>query len=96
MKKTVLALLIQMLVIMGFSQNKPAYVLYDANGKKVSYEKMLKTISKADMLLFGELHNNAVAHYLQVKIGKDLAKNKSKELITTANASKEQLFLKFI
>lgn len=72
MKKIVLALLIQMLALMGFSQNKPAYVLYDANGKKVSYEKMLKTISKADMLLFGELHNNPIAHWLQLEVTQDL------------------------
>lgn len=72
MKKIVLALLAQMLALMGFSQNKPAYVLYDANGKKVSYEKMLKTISKADMLLFGELHNNPIAHWLQLEVTKDL------------------------
>lgn len=72
MERSLLIIFVQLIVTMGFSQNKPAYVLYDANGKKVSYEKMLKTISKADMLLFGELHNNPIAHWLQLEVTKDL------------------------
>lgn len=67
---------------LGFSQT--AYQIYNASGKKVTYEKMIKELQKSDVVLFGELHNNAVAHYLQVKVGKDLAKNKSKELIIGA------------
>ena len=56
----------------AFSQNKPAYVLYNAKGKKVSYEKMLKTLQQKDVVLFGEFHNNPISHWLQLEVTKDL------------------------
>jgi len=49
-----------------------AYHLYDAKGKKVSYQKMIKQLKKQDVILFGELHNNAIAHWLQLKLIKTL------------------------
>ncbi len=56
------------------AQKKPAYKLFKANGKKVSYKKMLKKASKADIVLFGEHHNNPISHWLQFELTKDLAK----------------------
>lgn len=61
----------------GYSQNKPAYQIFDANGKKVSYQKMLKQMSKAEIVLFGELHNNPIAHWLQIETLKDLHEKRS-------------------
>lgn len=55
-----------------FAQKKQPYVLYDAKGKKLSYEKMLKRLTDKDVLLFGEYHNNAIAHWLQLEVTKDL------------------------
>ncbi|RLD27653.1 MAG: iron-regulated protein, partial [Bacteroidetes bacterium] len=40
--------------------------------KKVSYKKMLKTIAKSDIILFGESHNNAIAHWLQYEVTSDI------------------------
>ncbi len=56
-----------------FAQNKPAYKLYNAKGKKVSYKKMIKKMSKADVVLFGEYHNNPIIHWLQYEATKDLS-----------------------
>ena len=53
-------------------QNKPAYVIYNAQGKKVSYGKMLKTLSASDIVLFGEFHNNPIDHWLQLELTRDL------------------------
>ena len=39
---------------LNFAQNKSPYQLFDKNGKKVSYKKLLKNIENADVLLFGE------------------------------------------
>lgn len=58
--------------------------IFDAKGKKTSYKKMMKTLQKADVILFGELHNNAIAHYFQVKTAKSLAQHPSKQLIIGA------------
>lgn len=55
----------------GFAQKAP-YMIYNAKGKKVSYEKMLKSLEEKDMVLFGELHNNPIAHWLQYELTSDL------------------------
>lgn len=73
----------------SFAQGKPAYKLYNAKGNKVTYKKMLRQISKQEVILFGELHNNAIAHWLQLAVTKDLAKDHSlvlgAEMIETDN-----------
>jgi uncharacterized iron-regulated protein len=71
MKKMILALLLPLLAITLSAQQKPAYIIYNNKGKKVSYKKMLKTIAKKDIVLFGETHNNAIAHWLQLEVTKD-------------------------
>ena len=59
-------------VFIGYSQSKPAYVLYNSKGKKVSYKKLIKSAEKSNIVLFGELHNNAIAHWLQLELTKEL------------------------
>jgi uncharacterized iron-regulated protein len=59
------------------AQQKPAYVLYDANGKKAGYDKMLKKLAEQDMVLFGEYHNNPISHWLQLTVTKDLHPKRS-------------------
>ncbi|MEO7291995.1 MAG: ChaN family lipoprotein, partial [Ginsengibacter sp.] len=72
MKKIFLPVLCCLFLINVFSQNKPAYVLYNPKGKKVSYQKMLKTLQQKDVVLFGEFHNNPISHWLQLEVTKDL------------------------
>lgn len=72
MKKIQFFLVFVLITSIGFSQNKPAYQIFTASGKKVSYQKMLKEMSKADIVLFGELHNNPIVHWLQYTTLEDL------------------------
>ncbi|MDC6384844.1 iron-regulated protein [Flagellimonas taeanensis] len=58
--------------LFSVSAQKAPYVIYNAKGKKVSYEKMLKRLEEKDMVLFGELHNNPIAHWLQYELTSDL------------------------
>jgi uncharacterized iron-regulated protein len=82
MKKLLLILLLLSFTISSFSQKKESHVLYNSKGKKVSYKKMLKTIAKSDIILFGESHNNAIAHWLQYEVTADLhVTNKLIELL---------------
>jgi uncharacterized iron-regulated protein len=63
--------LLSLFLVLSFSLqafDKPAYVLYNAKGKKVSYEKMLKNLQKQDVVLIGELHNNPISHWLELEI----------------------------
>jgi uncharacterized iron-regulated protein len=55
-------------------KDKPAYQLFTAKGKQVKYGKMLDELQKADVVLFGEQHNDPIAHWLQLEVAKDLHK----------------------
>lgn len=50
------------------AKDKPAYRLFNSNGKEVSYQKMIKQIQKQDVVLIGELHNNPISHWLELEI----------------------------
>lgn len=60
-----------------FAQTKMPYQVFTKNGKKSSYEKMLKAAEKAELVLFGELHDNSVVHWLQLELTKDLAEKRA-------------------
>ena len=47
-------------------------MIYDQNGKKASYKDIINSSQKSDVLLFGEYHDNSVAHWLELEITKDL------------------------
>nr|WP_299030969.1 ChaN family lipoprotein [uncultured Tenacibaculum sp.] len=81
MKKTTFLLLF-LFVALNLVAQKRAYKIYNAKGKKVSYNRMLKKIAKNDIVLFGELHNNPIAHWLQYEVTNDL--NKTRKLILGA------------
>jgi uncharacterized iron-regulated protein len=75
--KNKIALLLVLLTISAFAQDKKAYQLFDKNGKKTSYEKLLKSAVKTQVVLFGEFHNNSVVHWLQLELTKDIADKKA-------------------
>jgi uncharacterized iron-regulated protein len=58
------------------AQGKPTYKLYKANGKKTAYKKMLKKLKEADIIMFGEHHDNPIVHWLQKEVTADISKNK--------------------
>lgn len=76
MKKYLLTFSLLFISVLLLAQQKPAYILYNANGKKVSYKKMIKLLAKQDIVLFGEFHNNAIAHWLELEVAKDLAEKR--------------------
>ena len=63
--------------IISVAQDKKAYQIFDKKGKKSSYDKVLKAREKTDVVLFGEIHDNSVVHWLQLEFTKDLAQRKS-------------------
>lgn len=60
----------------SFAQDKLPYKIYNVKGKKTSYAKMLKQAESAEVVLFGEHHDNAIIHWLQLEFTKDLAEKK--------------------
>lgn len=69
--KKLLTLPFLLFLLSAVAQNKPAYILYNADGKKVSYKKMLKKITQDDIVMIGEYHNNAISHWMELEITKD-------------------------
>ena len=80
MRITVIFLLTMSLGLVSFSQDKSAYRLYDTEGTKVEYQKMIAEISDADVIFFGELHDNPIAHWLEYEVTTDLFKTSQKNL----------------
>ena len=58
------------------AQDKQGYQLYTKAGKKTTYDKLLKAAAGADVVLFGEQHDNSLIHWLQLELTKDLAERK--------------------
>lgn len=67
------------LLFTGFTElNKPAYLIYSKNGNVVSYQSLKVQSKNSDLIFFGELHNNAIAHWLQIEMLNDLSDDTSK------------------
>lgn len=54
------------------AQDKPAYKIYTKDGKSSDFTVMMKEAAKADITFFGELHDNSMAHWLELQVMKDL------------------------
>ena len=84
MKNFLIIASICLLLFSSFKSDKPAYLLFNKEGKAVKYEKMLKQMENADIILFGELHNNPISHWLQLELTKDLYQQYGKKLVLGA------------
>ncbi len=74
MRKYYAILFLAVLALSFKGEDKPAYQLFTADGKKTTYAKLLAEAQAADIVLFGELHDNPIAHWLELEITKDLYK----------------------
>ena len=52
--------------------------------KSCKTEKIVKQLSDYDVVLFGELHNNSIVHWLQLKFTEALYQQKNSQLILGA------------
>lgn len=77
MKKYFFLFLFLTVSFSSFSQEKKAFVLFDKKGKITTYKRLLKASAKADIVLFGEYHNNPIAHWVQLELIKDLEPKRS-------------------
>ena len=82
--KSILLLIAWLFSVSLMAQEKPAYKLFRGDGSKVKYSKMMKELEKADFVFFGELHNNPIAHWLQLEVTRDLHAVRGGELVLGA------------
>lgn len=54
------------------AQELQPYQLFTKKGKKTNYQKMVKSLSEKDIVLFGEYHDDAIAHWIQLELAKSL------------------------
>lgn len=67
-----------------FINDKPAYLLYSGQGEPIMYSQILKHSLKSDVVLFGELHNNPIAHWLQLELCQDMHQKIENQLLLGA------------
>ena len=97
MKNRILPLvLISFILFIAAKSDKPAYRLFNAKGKIASYEDLLNEAKKADIVFFGEMHDNPICHWLQLQLTKDLYNDKKDKLVLGAEMfeADNQLLLK--
>jgi uncharacterized iron-regulated protein len=64
--------------------DKPAYRLFDRHGEETRYGAMLDHLAASAIVLFGELHDNPVVHWLEFEVAKDLFARVGKRLVLGA------------
>lgn len=64
------------IVAVASAQDKQPYQLYTKDGRKTTFKKLLKASEAAEVVLFGEHHDNPLIHWLQLELAKDLSEKK--------------------
>lgn len=54
----------------GVAQDLEAYKIYTSKGKEIVFDRMMDEIVSADIVLFGEIHNDPICHWLQLELSK--------------------------
>lgn len=80
LKKAFLLMVFSVSSLLIYAQHRPAYILYNKDGQAVEYGQMLESSLNSDVVLFGELHNNPISHWLQIEITRDLFAEKGQQL----------------
>lgn len=79
MNRLVFYILLTLFPLNLFAQD--AYTLFDKQGKKVSFDKFLQGLEGADIILFGEIHDNSLCHWLQLQVLKNLEAVKKGKIV---------------
>ena len=81
MKTLIYILIFPMLFI---SASISPYQMYTSDGQKTDFDALVEAAKKADIVLFGEFHNSAISHWLQLELTKALYNAKKEDLVLGA------------
>ena len=70
--KKILILTSVSVLLFAFKSDKKAYQIFDDKGKEKHYSQLLDAAKEADVILFGEFHDNPIDHWLEQELTKDL------------------------
>jgi len=65
-------------------EDKPAYRLFDEGGKEIGYNGMVDRCIRADVILFGEIHEHPLVHWLQLGLTRDIHEIRKGDLMLGA------------
>ena len=82
--KRFLALAALFIILTAMRGDLPAYQIFNEKGKSSDFGKLLNAAADADVVLFGELHNNPISHWLQLELTKALYNKKNGAIIMGA------------
>ncbi len=72
------SLILIMLLCMNAKSETPSrpvkYEIFSATGQQQTYDDMIQTVEKSDIIFIGETHDNPVAHALELKVLESLFK----------------------
>lgn len=66
------------------SHTPKAYEWYNKNGKRTRFNRLVKEAMRSDVILFGELHDDPIAHWMQLQLAKALYQEDSTALFLGA------------
>ena len=75
---------VHLIFVFSLSAQDSAFQLYDGEGNMITYDKLVKASVKADVVLFGENHNDPISHWLQLELTKSLFKKHKSKLMLGA------------
>lgn len=81
--------------LVAMKGDKATYQYFNIKGGTAKYKKLLKDAVEADVVFFGELHNNPISHWMQLELTKDLFEEAGPDLLLGAEMfeSDNQLLL---
>lgn len=68
MKKFAIILIVCLNTTFSFGQALDAYQIFTSTGEKVDFNQLVEKVSENQIVLFGELHDNPIAHWLQLEL----------------------------
>jgi len=68
MKKFIFILIVCSNIISLSGQTLDAYTIFTSKGDKVDFNQLVEKTNLNDIVLFGELHDNPIAHWLQLEL----------------------------
>ncbi len=57
-----------------------AFALFDGEGKRMDYQELLQRSRNSDLIFFGEIHDDPIGHWIQLRLTEDLYKSEGEAL----------------
>jgi uncharacterized iron-regulated protein len=84
MSRLLISTLIILICSFSSSAQPENYKLFNSKGKLASYDEMIRSANSADVIFFGELHDNPIAHWLEIELLKKMIDLRSGKVMTGA------------